>query len=230
MSDNSHLLKSFDASLESLIAAFKRMGALTNEICIVATKAYLTADDMLALDAVNRDLDIDEAFEKIRAECFDILLRFQPVAKDLRFVMSIEHAVGDLERAGDHAKNIAKRVISNPGTALAAKDALAIEELSEIVSNAIKFSVTAMIERSVGDAKRVIASDAKIDAHNDAIFDTAMVALKTHPKDAQKHVQCLFVSKALERIGDHATNVAEEVLFLTRGLPPGATRTDHNFG
>ena len=144
--------------------------------------------------------------------------------------MGIEHAVGDLERAGDHAKNIARRVISNPGLRLASADAHVVEELSGIVSNAIDLSVTAMIERSAADAKRVIASDAKIDAHNEAIFDAAMVALKTHPKDAHKHVQRLFVSKALERIGDHATNIAEEVLFLTRGMPPGATRTGQDFG
>lgn len=230
MADNSHMLKSFDASLEGLLVAFKRMGDLTSENCAVATRAYLSADDALALDAVNRDLDIDEAFEQLRASCFDILLRFQPVAKDLRLVMGIEHAVGNLERAGDHAKNIAKRVISNPDFATAGGDARAVEELSGIVSNAIDLSVTSMIERSAADAKRVIASDAKIDAHNKAIFDAAMVALRAHPKDAHKHVQRLFVSKALERIGDHATNIAEEVLFLTRGMPPGATRTGQDFG
>ena len=229
MSQNPHLLKSFDASLEGLLAAFKRMGSMTSEICSIATKAYVTADDALALEAVNRDLDIDEAFEQLRAECFDILLRFQPVAKDLRLVMSIEHAVGDLERAGDHAKNIAKRVISFPEHAIGKQDVNALNELSGIVTKAIEDSVGAMTERSVTDAKRVIAADAKIDAHHDAIFDAAMVTLKKRPSNAQSHVQRLFVAKALERIGDHATNIAEEVLFLTRGMPPGATRTGHDF-
>ena len=204
------------------------MGIMTTEICSNATKAYLTADDALALDAVNRDLDIDEAFEQLRADCFDILVRFQPVAKDLRQVMSIEHAVGDLERAGDHAKNIAKRVISIPGLEIVSTDANAVKELSTIVTKAIEDSVTAMTSRSVTDAKRVIAADSKIDAHHDAIFDAAMVALKKRPSNAQSHVQRLFVAKALERIGDHATNIAEEVLFLTRGMPPGATRTGHD--
>ena len=230
MTDNSHLLKSFDASLEALLAAFKRMGELTARNCDGATRAYLGADDALALEAVNRDLDIDEAFEQLRADCFDILLRFQPVAKDLRLVMGIEHAVGDLERAGDHAKNIARRVISNPGHAIAEGDAHAVEELSGIVSTAIEQSVAAMIERSAPDAKRVIASDERIDAHHEALFDAAMVALKKRPAEAHNHVQRLFVAKGLERIGDHATNIAEEVLFLTRGMPPGATRTGHDFG
>ncbi|MCA1775714.1 MAG: phosphate signaling complex protein PhoU [Loktanella sp.] len=229
MSDGSHVLKSFDASLDGLLQDFKRMGALTARNCTVATEAYLTSDNGLALETVNRDLDIDTAFEDLRAGCFDVLLRFQPVARDLRLVMGIEHAVGDLERAGDHAKNIARRVISNPAPILGKADAAAIESLSKIVSKAIELSVTALIDRSHTVAKQVIAADTKIDAHNDAIFDAAMVALKRHPAQADRHVQRLFVSKALERVGDHATNFAEEVLFLTRGVPPGATRTGQDF-
>lgn len=230
MPDKAHLLKSFDASLAALLEAFKRMGDMTATNCAVALRAYLDTDDVLALRAVKGDLDIDEAFEQMRADCFDILLRFQPVAKDLRLVMGIEHAVGDLERAGDHAKNIAKRVIANAGNTLSGADADTIEAMSASVSKAITLSVDALINRSAADAKQVIAADAKIDAQNDAIFDAVIVALKQQPAAAQTHVQRLFVSKALERIGDHATNIAEEVLFLTRGVPPGATRTGHDFG
>lgn len=230
MGSDPHLLKTFDASLEGLMTAFKRMGALTAENCRVATRAYLAADDALALEAVNRDLDIDEAFEQLRADCFDVLLKYQPVARDLRLVMGIEHAVGNLERAGDHAKNIAKRVISTPGLGVAKSDAGAVESLSDIVAQALELSVTALVVRSAVDAKRVIASDARIDAHTDAIFDAAMVALKKYPQDAHTHVQRLFVAKGLERIGDHATNIAEEVLFMTRGVPPGATRTGQDLG
>ena len=230
MPDKAHLLKSFDASLAALLEAFKRMGDMTATNCAVALRAYLDTDDVLALRAVKGDLDIDEAFEQMRADCFDILLRFQPVAKDLRLVMGIEHAVGDLERAGDHAKNIAKRVIANAGNTPSGADADTIEAMSASVSKAITLSVDALINRSAADAKQVIAADAKIDAQNDAIFDAVIVALKQQPAAAQTHVQRLFVSKALERIGDHATNIAEEVLFLTRGVPPGATRTGHDFG
>lgn len=225
MTDTSHLLKSFDASLDGLLNDFKAMGAMTAQNCNVAIKAYLTADATLALEAVNRDLDIDEAFEEIRSDCFDALLRYQPVAKDLRFIIGIEHAVGDLERAGDHAKNIAKRVISNAAPAMAEADVKAIEDMAAIVAKAIETSVAAMVARAAEDAKHVIAADEHIDARNDAIFDAAIVALRQAPADANTQVQRLFVAKALERIGDHATNIAEEVLFLTRGVAPGATRT-----
>ncbi|MFN2355973.1 MAG: PhoU domain-containing protein, partial [Desulfopila sp.] len=71
MTENSHTLRSFDASLDGLLQNFKRMGALTSKNCTVATKAYLAADDELALEAVSRDLDIDAAFEQLRADCFD---------------------------------------------------------------------------------------------------------------------------------------------------------------
>lgn len=230
MTDRPHLLRSFDAALDALFKEFKRMGDMTSENCAIATRAYLTADDALSLEAIRRDLDIDAAFEQLRADCFDMLLRFQPVARDLRLVMGIEHAVGNLERAGDHAKNIARRVVSNPDGVTADRDAQDIEALAGIVTRAIGLSVSAMIERSAADARQVIAADASIDARNAAIFDAAMVGLKTDPRHAQRHMQRLIVSKALERIGDHATNIAEEVLFITRGMPPGATRTRQTFG
>lgn len=225
MTDNTHLLKSFDAMLDGLRDDFRAMGALTAQNCTAAIRAYLTTDAKLALEAVNRDLDIDEAFEKIRATCFDALLRYQPVAKDLRFIIGIEHAVGDLERAGDHTKNIARRVISQLAPVMAPAEAQAIEDMAAIVASAIETSVAALAAGESEDAKRVIAADQQIDARNDAIFDAAIVALRTPLSDANTQVQRLFVAKALERIGDHATNIAEEALFLTRGVAPGATRT-----
>jgi phosphate transport system protein len=225
MTDTSHLLKSFDASLDGLLNDFKAMGELTAQNCSLAIKAYLSTDAALALEVVNRDLVIDDAFEKVRSDCFDALLRYQPVAKDLRLIIGIEHAVGDLERAGDHAKNIAKRVISNAAPAMADADARAIDDMAAIVTKAIETSVAAMTARAAEDARAVIVADEHIDARNDAIFDAAIVALSQAPADANTQVQRLFVAKALERIGDHATNIAEEVLFLTRGIAPGATRT-----
>lgn len=223
-----HMLKSFDDALSELSKGFDRMGTLVGDNCDMAARAYLQGDARLALEVVNRDLDIDAAFEAIRADCFDILLRFQPVAGDLRLVVGIEHAVGDLERAGDHAKNMARRVISSPSKSLSEQGALRFAELTDTVVQSLRLAVGAMVHRDSEDAKRVIALDSQIDARNDAIFDSVMVDLKKSAKNAPRLVQQLFISKALERIGDHATNLAEEVLFLTRGVPPGATRTGRN--
>lgn len=106
-----HTLKSFDEALDALVADFAEMGRRVNEITLNATRRYCRPDRQLALSVVDGDLEIDAMFERIRAGCFDTLVRFQPVARDLRLVMGIEHAVGDLERAGDHATNIAEEVL-----------------------------------------------------------------------------------------------------------------------
>ncbi|WP_163851720.1 phosphate signaling complex protein PhoU [Pseudooceanicola aestuarii] len=225
MTSNPHLLKSFDAAFADLLDAFRRMGKLTAENCTLATNAYLDADEIRALEAVNRDLDIDAAFEQLRADCFDLLLRFQPMARDLRLVMGIEHAVGNLERAGDHAKNIARHVIAAPGLTLRPEEARQIADMAGLVVRTLDQAVIAMVEHATEAAKQVITTDTRVDAYKDAILDGVMVTLRQHPAQARQHVGRLFVATALERIGDHATNLAEEVLFVSRGMPPGATRS-----
>ncbi|WP_421917746.1 phosphate signaling complex protein PhoU [Mameliella sp.] len=225
MASHPHLLKSFDDGLEGLRRSFRRMGNMAADNVTQATVAYLAQDEAPALEAINRDLDIDAAFEQVRAECFDVLLRFQPVARDLRLVMGIEHAVSNLERAGDHAKTIARHVISAAGPAKPQSQDRQIKDMAGLVSHTLSLSVTALVTQSTELAKQVLASDARIDAYKDAVFDAALASLKQDPGEAQAHVSRLFVATALERIGDHATNIAEEVLFLSRGVPPGATRT-----
>lgn len=230
MASHPHLLKSFDAALQELRQSFQHMGNMTAENCTLASLAFLAHDEARALEAINRDLDIDEAFEQLRADCFDVLLRYQPVAKDLRLVIGIEHAVGNLERAGDHAKTIARHVIATPNRVLASKERARLEEMTALVARTLDNSVTAMTSHSTEAAKQVLAADSRIDAYRDAVFDASMVALRREPDHAQASVGRLFVATALERIGDHATNIAEEVLFIARGVPPGATRQGQDFG
>lgn len=173
---------------------------------------------------------IDTAFEELRADCFDVLLKFQPVARDLRLVMGIEHAVGNLERAGDHAKTIARHGIAKPARQMAPAEAGQIADMAALVARTLELSVTALVDDSTEAAKQVLVTDERIDAYRDAVFDAAMVALGQGRAQAQASVGRLFVATALERIGDHATNIAEEVLFVSRGIPPGATRTGSDFG
>lgn len=230
MAPHPHLLKSFDAALQVLRQSFQQIGTMAVENCVLATSAYLANDEASALEAVNLDLDVDRAFEQLRADCFDVLLRFQPVAKDLRLVMGIEHAVGDLERAGDHAKAIARHVIAPQKRNLAPEDRDRLQEMSALVAHSLKSSVSAMTEHSTETAKEVLSADLRIDAYRDAVFDASIVALQRDAAHAHDHIGRLLVAAALERIGDHATNIAEEVLFVSRGVSPGATRTGSGLG
>lgn len=106
-----YTLRSFDAALAGIATDFRHMGAKVVEMTANAAASIVKQDRHLALRVVESDLDVDKAFEDLRAACFDTILRFQPVVRDLRQIMSIEHAVGDLERIGDHATNIAEDVL-----------------------------------------------------------------------------------------------------------------------
>lgn len=222
--EDMHTLKSFEDALSDIVMKFRNMGELVIDCSVKASKCFLEGDSDLALVVVSQDLDVDVAFENLRAHCFKTLLRFQPAATDLRLVMAIEHSAGDLERAGDHAKNIARRVISHPTGVLQNEYREQLKNLGAGISETLQSAVTAMVDRSPQQAHNVIAADRRIDALNDAIFDSVMVKLQKSVKNAPAMVQAMFVAKSLERIGDHATNIAEEVLFVTRGLAPAATR------
>ncbi len=219
----------FEETLATLLSEFEQMGARVNDMCLKAPQSFIEADQELALEVIKDDLGVDECFERIRAHCFDALLRFQPVASDLRLVMGIEHCVGHLERAGDHAKTISKRVVSGSAMAIKGDRVAEVEALTQAVSQSLHLAVQSVITRNSHDAKRVLEMDSNIDARHDAIFDGAMTQLRRTKNEAPGLVQLLFVSKSLERIGDHATNIAEEAIFLTRGSPPGATRIQSSF-
>lgn len=220
-----HTLRSFDAALAAIDAKFAAMGERVIEMVETAVTAIARQDRRLAMAVVETDLDIDRLFEELRADCFDAILRFQPVARDLRQIMSVEHAVGDLERIGDHAKNMAKTVIAAQSPTDSGSTGH-LTELSALVAAVLRDVLHAMATRDSAIATRVIAGDAKIDALNAMIFDRAMVEVADGTCDAGARIRMLFTCKALERIGDHATNIAEEVLFLTRGQPAGATRAE----
>ena len=220
-----HTLKSFATALSDIDAKFARMGERVVDMVEKAVAAIVTQDRRLALSVVETDLEVDGMFEEIRADCFDVILKFQPVARDLRQVMSIEHAVGDLERIGDHAKNMAKAVISAEAPVDVGPDSH-LSEMAALVVASLRQVLQAMAARDSASAGRVISGDARIDALNETIFDRAMVEVAEAMSAAEPQIRLLFMCKALERIGDHATNIAEEVRFLARGMPAGATRSD----
>jgi phosphate transport system protein len=147
------------------------------------------------------------------------------VASDLRLILAAEHIAGNLERAADHAKNIAKRTLSLSGTGAvdpAMRDLML--RLHGAVSRMFADALRAFEKTDPQLAADVLRRDSEPDALYDDLFHAAIAKLRTGTTDAAIDVHALFVGKSLERIGDHATNIAEEVRFLTRGEIPPATR------
>ncbi len=220
-----HTLRTFDEALDRLSAGLVTMGEQVCEMIHAAGKTVLERDVEAAAKVVEQDLAIDRQFEDIRAACLDTLLRFHPVARDLRQVMAVEHAVGDLERAADHAKGIAKRVIANPGGPLSGPRADLFNRLVAAALGATEDALDAFARHDAELAARVIRGDRALDTLHDDLFHTVIASLRGSHRTVQD-VQLLFAAKSLERIGDHATNIAEEAMFMTHGDQPGATRAN----
>ena len=220
-----HTLSSFDDALRDLIDRVTEMGERVKMMVAKAAPIFLERN-LTAADALIRDdLDIDQRKDALIAAAVLVLARHQPVASDLRLVLAVEHIASDLERTADHAKNIAKRATSQYDPA--AFDAAIRERmlrLHQAAESLLSDALVAFRDANITLAEEVARQDSVPDEIYDDMFHSVIARIQTSPGQVAGDIQALFVGKSLERIGDHATNIAEEVRFLTRGIYPSATR------
>ncbi|HEY5337598.1 MAG TPA: phosphate signaling complex protein PhoU [Rhizomicrobium sp.] len=187
---------------------------------------FLDHDMGAAKRLIQSDLETDRKKDAIIAKTLEVLALRQPVASDLRLVLAVEHVAGDLERTADHAKNIAKRALALPkGGNLDPAMRELMMRLHAAVLHMLIDSLGAFGEGDAALAAEVRRRDHEPDAMYDDLFHAAIARLQADSSDAAADVQTLFVGKSLERIGDHATNIAEEAQFRARGDLPTATRS-----
>ena len=221
-----HTLSSFDQSLDAATAHVLEMGALVSAMLKQCLKAYLDIDCTVAQEIIHQDLEIDRREVAIHDEVMDILARLQPVASDLRLVLAIERAASNLERVGDKAKSIAKRCMALDGQAprMSAETKDLLGALARAVTKMLNDALTALERRSYILAAEVESRDATADELYDDLFHHVVVQLQKEPENAAATIHSLFVGKSLERVGDHAGNIAEEVRFILRGREEQGTR------
>ena len=220
-----HILQAFDERLRDLAAKAAAMGVEVAGMVRRSGPAFADRDLAAAKDIIAADAVVDRQKDAVRAATVEALARHAPVASDLRLILAVEHIAGNLERAADHAKNIAKRTLS-------LTSAHRLDPATRDLMARLHRAVTAMFEDSLkaferGDAElaaQVRGRDSEPDALYDDLFHAAIAKLQTGKSDPAVDVQVLFVGKSLERIGDHATNIAEEVRFFARGDIAPATR------
>ncbi|OJU58176.1 MAG: phosphate transport system regulatory protein PhoU [Alphaproteobacteria bacterium 62-8] len=220
-----HTLKAFDQSLSELVTLIVDMGIHVSSMVEKSVQVFLDRDTAAANQLIQDDLQVDNLKNAIISRTLDALVRHQPVASDLRLVLAIEHIAGDLERAADHSKNIAKRSLS---LARSAKSDSATNELIARLHKSVYAmfveSLRAFREKNEALASDIHRQDQTTDALYDDLFHAVIARIQTGSADVTGDIQSLFVGKSLERIGDHATNIAEEARFLARGDLPSATR------
>jgi phosphate transport system protein len=220
-----HTLRAFGEALSRLAAEATQMGLFVGDMVDQSATIFLEHDVAKAKALIQRDLEADRQKDALLAHTLDILALHQPVASDLRLLLSVEHIARDLERSADHAKNIAKRTLTLTSTI---KLDPTLEELIRGLHGAVRAmfadAVTAFATKDAALANDLRRRDLVPDAINDDLFHAVIARLQTHPAEAPIDIQALFVGKSLERIGDHATNIAEAARFVARGEAPSATR------
>ena len=208
----------FDEQLERLHVELIQMGAACEDAISAAAEALLKGDESLAAAAEEAERDIDQRELEVENLCLKLLLQQQPVAKDLREISAALKMISDLERIGDQAADIAEltRYIHMPEGA----KRMHIAEMAQAVIGMVTDSVDSFVKRDLDLARSVYTSDDKVDALFEKVKQELIELIASDPKCGETGLDLLMVAKYLERIGDHATNVAEWVEYSLTGQHP----------
>jgi len=218
--DQPHTLRSYDDDLLGIRALVEAAGDLAQRQVLAAVDAMSRRDLGEASQIVAADEDLDRLQAQIEHDAISTIGRRAPMADDLREIISAIKIAGELERIGDYAKNIAKRIPVIAETA-PVDPAVIIPEIAGFVANMVRSAITAYIERDADAAMNVIRRDATVDEYYNSLFRALLVHMIENPKHTTQSVHLLFVTKNLERIGDRATNIAEMVYYSATGQTAG---------
>jgi len=214
-----HTVKAFDEDITRLRGLIAEMGGLAELAIQQSLEALVNGDEALAREVVERDKKLDELEMEVDAMAIRTLALRAPMADDLREIIAALKIGGVIERIGDYAKNIAKRSGRIEGRSRFEPLTL-LPAMGEIAAEMVHDVLTAYAARDPVVAREVIERDAKVDAFYDSIFRNLVSHMMENPSTISSAAQLLFVARNLERIGDHATNVAEMVHYAATGTYP----------
>ena len=212
-----HTVKAYDQELDALDRRIAEMGGIAEKMVIDAMDALSNADMVLALDVVATDPRLDALQREIEDMAVRTIARRQPMAVDLRQLIGAIRVAGDLERVGDLAKNIAKRTVKIGPEFRVPRAVLGLKHMTEVALELVKDVLDAYVQRDTKRARDVWERDADLDALEHAVFRDLLTYMMEDPRNISSCAHLLFCSKNIERIGDHATNIAESVIYLATG-------------
>ena len=205
----------FDEQLALLNKELIEMGALCEEVIALSAQSLTEGDVSLAARVAPLDAEIDRKEREIESLCLKLLLQQQPVAKDLRQISAALKMITDMERIGDQAEDIAE-IVSFLDGRTAENDEL-LREMARATIGMVTGSVDAYVERDLALAERVIAEDDVVDDFFDKVKHELIGKIARDPSDGEYALDLLMIAKYFERIGDHAVNIAEWVIFSVTG-------------
>ena len=207
-----HLLRELDNLQRDLIA----LAGLVEDAIHKAIRALQTRNVALAREVIECDAQIDSEDNHVYEECLKILALHQPVATDLRRIVSVMMITTDLERMGDLAEEIAERAISLTGTAQVPIPEK-LQRMADLTTMMVRQSLDSFVNLNYTQAERVRRMDDEVDRYNDEIIQELIKAMQSNPEMVDPGLSMFSATRHLERIADHATNIAEDVIYLIGG-------------
>jgi phosphate transport system protein len=222
-----HIVRSYDEDLRRLREMVARMGGLAERQVHDSAQALVRRNTTLAAETVSRDAALDALEREIESFAVRLLALRQPMASDLRFIIAAMKVAHNLERIGDYARNGAKRAI-----VVAQQPQMGslngFLRMATLVQENLKLAIDALVNEDAEAAQRVWGADEPVDDVYNGIFREMLTHMMEDPRNITAATHLLFIAKNLERIGDHATNIAETVHFAVRGdsLPEDRPKSD----
>jgi phosphate transport system protein len=219
MANDPHTAKAFDNDLQDLAHMVAEMGGLAEKQIADSVDALARRDTALAQRITQADAAIDALQRDIEQKAILTIARRQPLAIDLREIVGALRLSNDLERIGDLAKNIAKRVIALNDEFPPPKLIRGVQHMADLVLGQLKTVLDAYAQRDVAKAMKVWRGDEEIDAMTTSVFRELLTYMMEDPRNITFCIHLLFCAKNIERMGDHATNIAETVHYMIEGHP-----------
>jgi phosphate transport system protein len=216
-SHNQHISQQFNQSLTGLRNHLLAMGGLVEKQITDSVEALVNGDTQLAEQVKKTEQKVNDIEIMIDEECTQIIARRQPAASDLRLVLSIVKMIADLERIGDEASKIAKMAIKLSEEGKAPRGYIEVRHISTHVSQMVNGALDSFARFDANMALDIIREDQTVDAEYGSAIRSLMTFMMEDPRSISQIHNVLWVLRALERIGDHAANVAEHVVFMVKG-------------
>jgi phosphate transport system protein len=221
---SSHIYSAFDEELKFLMRRISEMGGLAEQMVAESVRSLVNSDAALAQKVISDDVVMDAMEKEIGEKAVVTIAKRQPVASDLREIIGALRIAADLERVGDLGKSNCKRVVAIQATGVPRKLARGLEHLSDLALAQLKEVLDVYTTRSAEKAKSIRDRDEEIDAIYTSLFRELLTYMMEDPRNITSCTHLLFCAKNIERIGDHATNIAETIYYMKTGAVPEGER------
>jgi phosphate transport system protein len=209
-------MRHFHEQLQDLLQQIVMMGTITESMIQAAVNGLVKRNDALFVDVFNRENEVNRLQVEVDDRAVKLTALQQPMAQDVRFLFMASRIGGELERIADQAINIcqnARHVLEGPPL----RPLVELPIMADLAQKMVRDSLSAMIQREVALAATVLEEEKKVDAFRNQIFSTLLESMKHDPSAIDRSLSLILIARNLERIGDHATNIAEEVIYWIQG-------------